>query len=449
MPQQAFSHVRRSSQSGATLLALAGGCEPASQGEAGRTAPAIMRVEVVHPERHTVRRSVGEPGELQAFETTPIHAKLAGYVKNWNVNIGATVKKGQVLAELSAPELDAEVRQKEASVTQAVAKQEQARAAVKMAEANVAGAEAKLVEVRAGVKRAEADLNLWQFQTERVKGLVNEHAVTQQLLEETRSQLRSAEAARAEIDARVKTAEVAVLQSRAARDQADSDLGAAAAAIEVAKEDTRRVEALLGYCKIESPMNGIVTQRNVDTGDLTRAGADAEALFIVARSDVVTVRVNVPEGFAAEVNPGDRALVRLQEMKGKTVEAKVSRISWAIDPKTRTIRVEIDIPNPGGKLLPGLYAYATVIVEEHPDVLTIPITAVITEKDETFCVVVAGGRATHRPIVLGLKDGGLAEVISGLDGGESVVKANATSLTEGQTLDVIDPSYPAPSGGQS
>jgi HlyD family secretion protein len=431
-----------------TLLALAVGCEPSPKREAGKASPAMTRVEIVHPERHTVRRSVGEPGELQAFETTPIHAKIAGYVKNWTVNIGAVVKKGQVLAELSVPELNAEIRQKEASVRHAVAQQEQAKAAIKMADANVAGAEAKLVEVRAGVKRAEADLSLWQSQTERVQGLVNGRAATEQLLDETRSKLHSAEAARAEIDAKVKTAEVAVLQSRAARDQAHSDLGAAIAATEVAIADTRRIEALLGYCKIEAPFNGIVTQRNVDTGDLTRPGADAEALFIIARSDIATIRVNVPEGFASEVNPGDRAEVKLQEMKGKTVEGKVSRISWALDPKTRTIRVEIDIPNPRAKLLPGLYAYATVIVEEHFDVLTVPTTAIITEKEKTFCVVIAGGRAERRPIALGIKDGTFAEVVSGLDESEAVVTANAASLTDGQTVAVADPANPLPSGAK-
>ena len=98
-----------------------------------------------------------------------------------------------------------------------------------MAEANVGGADAKLVEVRAGVKRADAELNLWQAQTERVQGLVNGRAATGQLLDETKNKLRSAEAACAEIDAKVMTAEVAVLQSHAARDQAHSDFGAAAA----------------------------------------------------------------------------------------------------------------------------------------------------------------------------------------------------------------------------
>jgi HlyD family secretion protein len=432
----------------AILLVLAAGCEPASEGETAQAAQAVMRVEVVHPARRAVRRSVGEPGELQAFETTPIHAKIAGYVKNWTVNIGASVKKGQVLAELSAPELDADVRQKEASVRHAIARQEQARAAINMADANLAGANAKLVEVRAGVKRAEADLNLWQSQTERVQSLVKEHAMTQQLLDETRSQLRSVEAARAEIDARVKTAEVAVLQSRAARDQAESDLGAATAAIEVAKEDKGRVEALLRYCTIEAPMDGIVTRRNVNTGDLTRAGADAEALFIVARSDIVTVRVNVPEAFADEVKPGNRVFVKLPEMKDKTVEVKVSRISWALDPKTRTIRVEIDIPNPGGKLLPGVYAYATVIVEEHVDVLTIPTTAIITENEKTLCIIVADGKTARRPIALGLRDREFVEVTSGLNGHEAVVKANVASLADGQVVEAIDPSNPQPSGAK-
>ena len=111
-------------------------------------------------------------------------------------------------------------------------------------------------------------------------------------------------------------------------------------------EPSRRA---LAYTRIEAPFDGIVTQRNVDTGHLTQPGADKPPLFVVARSDIMTIRVDVPEAFAAEVNPGDRATIRLQEMKGRTVEGKVTRISWALDPRTRTIRVEIDIPNPGAQ----------------------------------------------------------------------------------------------------
>src|SRR5579883_161022 len=136
----------------AVLLAMAAGCEQSSQGKGGQAASPVTRVEVVRPERHTVRRSVGEPGELQAFETTAIHARIPGYVKVWTVNLGAHVTKGQLLAELSVPELVADVQQKRAAVEQAVAKHKLAGAAVKVAEANVAAAEAKLAEVRAGIR---------------------------------------------------------------------------------------------------------------------------------------------------------------------------------------------------------------------------------------------------------------------------------------------------------
>jgi multidrug efflux pump subunit AcrA (membrane-fusion protein) len=111
-------------------------------------------VETVRPERHTVRREVGAPGHLHAFETTSLYANVQGYVKNWSVNIGEEVKKGQVLAEVVVPELEAQLRQKRAAVEQAVAKHKQAAAAVKVAEANVVGAKAKLDEMRAGVSRA-------------------------------------------------------------------------------------------------------------------------------------------------------------------------------------------------------------------------------------------------------------------------------------------------------
>jgi len=447
MPR-AHLHPLNALATGIVLMALATGCERPSEGKAGPAAQPVRSVEIVHSERHTIRRSVGEPGELEAFETTAIHAKIAGYVKNWTVNIGATVKKGQVLAELSVPELDAELKQKQSAVEQAIAKHKQAGAAVRVAEANVAGAEAKLVEVRAGKRRLEADLARWQAEFRRVEELHAAQAQTGTLLDETRFKLRSSEAACDEIAAQIKTAEVAVTQSQAALDSAHSDVAAAASTIDVAKADTGMVEARLAYTKIEAPFDGIVTQRNVNTGYLTEPGADKPPLFIVARSDIMTIRVNVPEAFAAEVKPGDRAAVRLQEMKGKTVEGKVTRVSWAIDPKVRTLRVEIDIPNPGAKLQPGLYAYATVIAEEHPDVLTLPVTAVVSEPGKDYCVVIVAGKAARRAIQVGLSDGTRTEVALGLDGGEAVVKANAASLADGQPVEVVDPAIPSPSSAK-
>ena len=246
-----------------------------------------------------------------------------------------------------------------------------------------------------------------------------------------------------EVRAQVKTAEVGLVQARAALDRARSDVAAAAAAIDVATADAGHARSMLGYARIEAPFDGIVIQRNVNVGDLTRPGADGPPLFVVARSDIVTIAVDVPEAFAVEVNPGDRASIKLQAMKGRVVEGKVSRISWALDPKARTIRVEIDIPNPGARLRPGLYAYATIVAEEHADVLTVPATAIVQEDGKARCVVVDGGKAARRPVELGLNDGTRAEVVSGLVAGEAVVKANAASLADGQPVQVVEPDRPA------
>jgi HlyD family secretion protein len=423
----------------AILLGSTAGCEHSSEGKGGQATTAVIGVEVVRPERHTVRRSEGEPGELQAFETTAIHARVPGYVKNWKVNIGAAVKKGQVLAELSVPELEADVQQKRAAAAQAVAKHKLAAATVEVAEANITGADAKLVEARASEKRAEADLVYQRSQTKRAAELIKDSAVTESFLDEARSKLDAAGAALAEVKAQIKTAEAAVVQAKAARDQANADLGAAAAAIDAANEEARRAEAFFGYSRIESPFDGIVTERNVNTGDLIQAGTGQPPLFIIARSDIVTIWVAMPERIAPAVNPGDRALVKVQAMPDTTIEGQVTRISWALNPKVRTLRAEIDIPNPGAKLQPGLYAYATVIAEEHPDVLTVPATAVVGEQGKDYCVAVVNGKAVHRPVRVGLSDGTRTEVISGLNESESVVKAYAASLADGQAVAVIQP----------
>jgi RND family efflux transporter MFP subunit len=428
--------------------AVAAGCERSTEKQAGHPAQPVTRVEVVRPERQTVRRTVSEPGQLEAYETTPIHAKIAGYVKSWTVNIGSEIKKGQVLAELWVPEVEADLGEKRAAVEQAQARKTQAEAAVKVAQSAVASAEARVTEVQAGIKRAVADLRRWQQEYGRVEQLFNERAQTGTLLDETRNKLHSADAARDEVRAKVRSAEAALNEARSELDKARSDVAAAAASIDVARSEARHAEAMLGYARIEAPFDGIVTRRNVDTGDLTRPGADAEPLFIVARTDPVTITVGVPEGYATEVNPGDGALIKLQAMKGQTVPGKVTRTAWALDPKTRTIRVEIDMPNPGGKLRPGLYAYATVIVEEHKDVLTIPATAVIPDRDEAFCVTVVDGKAVRRRIETGLSDGTRTEVTSGLQASEEVVKAGAASIVEGQTVEIAKPAaQPEAKGG--
>ena len=439
-----------------TALALAtglgaalAGCERPIAATTGRAeakaGPPVARVEVVKAGRQAIRRVVEEPGQVEAFEVTAVHARVAGYVKSWSVNIGSKVAKGQVMAELDVPELEAEAGQKRAMIGQAEALQAQAEASVEVAKADLDAAGAKLDEARAGIRRVEADLARWQSESARVEQLFRERAQTGSLLDETRSKLRGAEAMREEFDAQVKTARAAVAQAKAALDKSRADVASAAAGVAVAGADARRVEALLNYTRIMAPFDGVVTRRNVDVGHLTAPGAQGEPLFIVARSDLVTVVVSVPELFAPAVEAGDRVAIRLQAIPGRTFEGKVTRTAYALDPRSRTLRTEVDLPNPEGKLHPGLYAYASIVAEEHLDALTIPASAVVREGDKASCVVVKDGRAARRPIAVGLGDGASVEVLSALEPGEVVVKANAGSLADGQPVESTGPANPPPS----
>ncbi len=433
-----------------TLIGLAvmptAGCGPATDPTPARAetfAPvAVSRVITIKPERATIRRTTAQPGQVEASEVTSMHAKVSGYVRSLAVDIGDKVKKGQVLAELDVPEVEAELQQKRALVEQAEADRKQAEAAVRVAEAAVASAKAKGTEVQAGIRRTEADVARWQAEFGRIEQLVRESAVTRSLLDETRSKQSAAQAARDEVRAQVTSAEAAQVQAVAEADKARADVVSAAARVDVAKAEARRVEAMVRYTKIEAPFDGVVIRRNFDTGHLTMPGASGDPLFVVARSDVVTVSVGVPEVDAPLVGVGDAAEVRLQALDGRTFKGKVTRTSWSLDPATRTLRAEIDLPNTDDVLLPGLYAYATIVGDEHADALCVPTSAVVRDGATSYCVIVADGRAARRPVAIGLSDGSKTEVVSGLEGGEAVVKANAASLADGQAVAVAVPERP-------
>ncbi|RUL82544.1 efflux RND transporter periplasmic adaptor subunit [Tautonia sociabilis] len=426
----------------ATLIA---GCGPVSEStraardDSAAGTPSPTSIATVRPEPTGIRRITSQPGQIEAFETTAIHAKIAGYVRSLAVDIGDRITEGQVIAELSVPEVEAELQMKRAMIEQAEAERTQAEAAVEVAQAAVTSAEAHIAEVQAAIRRTEADVARWQAEYNRIDQLVRERAITDSLRDETRSKLAAAQAARDEAGAQVRSAEAALAQAQAELDKARSDVAAAAARVAVAEADARQAEAMAGYTKIVAPYDGVVTRRHVDTGHLTVPGGSGDPLFVVARTDKVRIAVGVPETDAPLVNPGDRAEVRLQALDGRTFEGQVTRISWVLDQTTRTLRAEVDLENPEGVLRPGLYAYATIVAEERPDALTVPATAIVRDGGKAYCVVVADGEAHRREVELGLGDGQRVEILSGLDGDEAIAAANADSLAEGQPVEAEQP----------
>jgi HlyD family secretion protein len=396
----------------ATTLALsAAGCN--RQPPAGAVpAPAAHPVTVVRPEMRPVHRSVEQPGAVQAFEETALFAKIPGFVgavaddpekleriktdPTWpkhdrSVDIGSRVRKDQLLAELRIPDLEKELVEKKARVRQAEAEVVQAEKTHAAAKASVTAATEGVGEAEAGVARAQALYDRWQSELTRITGLVKGGVVDNQVLDETQNQLRAVDAARGEVAARVRSARAGVTKAEADREKVAADIGAAKARLDVSLAEVGRVEAVLGYTRITAPFDGVVTRRAVNTGDLV-AGGDKAALFSVARIDPVRVVLQVSEAEAGLVEVGQDVTLTIQGMPGPPATGKVRRTSWSLAPGSRTLRAEVDLPNPKGLARPGMYAFAKLTVEL-PAAWAVPATAVGKVGDEAVVYLVENEKA--------------------------------------------------------
>jgi HlyD family secretion protein len=413
--------------------------ESAAAAAADASASAVDRVTAAPPARKTLQRYTTQPGRIEAFEQTPLYPKLAGFVDEVLVDIGDAVTKDDPLVKLWIPEMEDDVAQKEALVSQAEAELRQATAAIKACQAAVQTASALVHQADAGVTRAAGEHERWEAEHTRIKQLAANGSVTQKLVEEALSQLRAAEAARQEAAARVESAKAAHAEAEVNVEKAEADQGAAEAKLRVAQADLARAQTMLGYAEIKAPFDGIVTQRNVDTRHFVHpTNGASKPLVVVARNDQVRVFVDVPESEAALIDcgeKGDAATVRVQALADREFEAVVTRSSWSLDPRNRSLRVEIDIDNPEGVLRPGMYATAHILLDERADALTLPVTAVLREGLETFCCCVESGKIAHRKIALGLRSGADVEILSGLDAGDTVVLARGESLQPGQAVE--------------
>ncbi|MBA4190533.1 MAG: hypothetical protein C0467_21310 [Planctomycetaceae bacterium] len=388
----------------------------AAAAAAAATAPQIV---VVKPELRPVKREVEQPGTIQAFEETALHAKLTGFVESieddpkkvgliakntpekvvWPehdhaIDIGSSVKKNQVLARLLIPELIEEQKQKEALVRQAESEVIQAQRAHAAMVAGVAAANAAVAEADAGVDRTLALVESWQKEMERVTKLVTGGVGDRQTRDETQNQLKAAEATMKGANARVLSMKAAVTKAEADRDKAAADIDAAKARIDVAKAEAGRLKELLAYTEIKAPFDGIVTRRGVNTRDLVNA-TEKVALFSVARIDPVRVVVQVPEADAGLVAIGQSVRITLQT-GGQTPSetGKVIRTSWSLEPGSRTLRTEIDLPNGKGLIRPGMYAYAK-LTAELPAAWSVPTAAIGKVNDDSVIYLVEGGKAVR------------------------------------------------------
>src|SRR5271165_5921610 len=363
-----------------------------------RTGSSVVAAAIAIARRAPIGNSFSVAGEFIPYQEIEMHAKVSGYVRKINVDIGDRVKTGQVLAVLEVPELAAELR----------------------------GA-------GAGVRHSQQEI-------ERAQNEVARNQAQYEALHANAERLAKASAARPGLVAQQELDDVEA-KDRAAQAQvesAKSTLSAARQQLEMSQATYSQVSAMSDYTRITAPFDGVVTWRYADTGALVQAGTsnnNSAPVVKLAQVSILRLRIPVPESLAGAVRVGEPADVTVTS-SGEHFTGHVTRFTDALDRTTRTMQVEIDVPNETYKLQPGTYANVALEVQNHSNALTIPIQAVQHHEGKTSVLVVdQQNRVQQREIQTGLEDPNQVEIVSGLNEGERVSVGNFGSFQPGQVVE--------------
>ncbi len=372
------------------------------EAEAAQREKALPRMDVLRVSRTTIKSGITLPGTMQAITEAPLLARADGYLKTRAVDIGDHVHTGQMLAEIDAPELDQQIRQARAAIDQAQAAIDQAQASVQQAQANLA--------------QGKTNLELARVTAERYKTLTAQGVVSKQDNDQYQAQLAS------------QTANLQALEKAVAAQQ--SSQAAATANLAASKANLARLQELHGYLTVKAPFDGIITQRNVDIGALVTNGSTV--LFRMSQSTTLRTFVNVPQLNANSVHGGQTAQLTLVNFPGRTFRGTVARVANALDPASRTMLTEVDVPNPEGVLFPGMYADVNFSDTSADPPLVVPASALIVRSDGAQLAAVSSDGVIHlRKITVGRDYGDRVEVLQGIDDGAVIVAAPTDAAQDG------------------
>jgi len=455
------------------LAALAApGCrgEPKSEPKSVSEPPTVR---LIQPQVRKIVRVVGQPSFIESYERTSIYPKPTAYILKWVVDIGDKVKKGDVLATLFAPELVEELGTKKAAVGLDQERIALAKEVVEVAKADVKAAAARLKEAEEILDKYQSEVDRWETEVKRLKLQVAQVVVNPQVLFESTNQLESSAAARDKAKATIKRAKAELLTAQATLAKDQVDVGVAEADLKVAESQQRYAQAWVDYLRLTAPFDGVITVRNANTfdfvlpttGDPTAfylspdiSPGGAAPIYVVDRLDVVRIFVDVQERDANFVQRGTKATVLAKAYRDQPFPGTVTRVSWALNMKSRTLRAEIDLPNPGSRLLPGMYAYVNLNIER-PDVRALPESALTYSGDKAYYWAHADGHAVQTEVQTGVSDSEWIEVTNHrppvppeapsdavpwtlIDGTEQVILGDLSALADGDPVKVA----PAPAG---
>jgi RND family efflux transporter MFP subunit len=347
--------------------------------EAERAAAAdAPNVKVSRAARGPASTALELPGSMQPLEETTIYARANGYVRSWRVDIGAHVKRGDVLAVLEVPDIDEELGQARAAAAQS----------------------------SAGIDQAKTQLALANTTNHRYAALGQTGVVSQQ-----------------DVD-----------QVQATFDVQGANVTASQAAYNSAQANVRRLEDLKSFGTLVAPFDGVVTMRSAQVGQLVVAGAAGQPLFKIAQVDTLRVFVNVPQLHASAVRVGMHAPIRVRELRDRVFDGVVARTSNEIDGPSRSLLTEVDIPNPDGTLLAGMYARVRLDVEDADRPLLVPATAVLFDAQGTRVAVVQDGVVHWKSVEIEGDLGDRLAIARGLVEQDAVAAMASEQLVEGMRV---------------
>jgi RND family efflux transporter MFP subunit len=368
--------------------------------EAQQQEGALPRMDVVEVGRSARNSELELPGNIQAITEAPILARADGYLLRRMVDIGDRVRSGQPLAEIEAPELDEQVHQ---------------------AKANLQQARAALDEALANYDQGKSNMEFARITADRWSRLVVRGAVSRQENDQYQAQSRA-------LAANLQALEKAIAAQRSTISAAEASLA--------------RLEKLQGYLVVKAPFDGVITLRNVDTGALVNGGNTL--LFRIAQTGTLRTFINVPQVDTGSIRPGQTAHLSVSNLPGRQFAGTVARTANALDPNSRTLLVEVHVPNADGALLPGMYAQVDLNSTRANPPMLIPSEALVVRADGNRVALVRPDRTVHfQKIQIGRDYGDRLEVNGGLKEGDMIIPNPGDVAREGLKVDPILPAQKA------
>jgi RND family efflux transporter MFP subunit len=365
---------------------------------------AVREAPATHPVVTLIQAKQGEPtselllpGNIEPLYSANLYARIDGYLDRRNVDIGAKVKAGQILAVISSPEVDQQLLQSRATLAQS---------------------EAALQQARAALEQVKANAELARLTKERDIPLGQQRAISQQIVD----------GAVQAYDARV--ADVAA---------ATANITAAEANVTANRANVSRLQQMQGFERIVAPFDGVITQRNVERGDLVNTGSSGanKPLFSIAQSGTLRIQVDVPQSEAVNIQDGQKAAVDVKERLGRAYTGTVIRNAGALNNAARTMLTEVQVDNSDGSLLPGMYAQVKFTLPEQRTSLIIPTSSLVVDHSGMHVVTISANHTVHfLPVTIGKDMGKEVEILNGLHGSEPLVSSPSDLLNEGDHVEV-------------